>query len=99
MCFWNFSFARTRTFNKNRSCIEIKGTLIIECLKISLIKTEVVLKYVTLLPPHLNKSEFNKNRSCIEILQRVLMHSINQQFNKNRSCIEIWKHYCGLQTV
>ena len=53
-------------FNKNRSCIEICPGFGTGIAADSLIKTEVVLKYIST-DYLLGRTEFNKNRSCIEI--------------------------------
>ena len=55
-----------KLFNKNRSCIEMKQQEQEEQEEQGLIKTEVVLKYVST-DYLLGRTEFNKNRSCIEI--------------------------------
>ena len=52
-------------FNENRSCIEITVHSIVSPLHYSLMKTEVVLKFVYKGVLWTLGYKFNKNRSCI----------------------------------
>ena len=62
-------------------------------IRLSLMKTEVVLKCIFGEKRKLDLL-FNENRSCIEIVVNGLEILEKFRFNENRSCIEIRKEKC-----